>query len=89
MVSNLINIGLEVKQSPLHGWGVFTDKDLLKNTTILQCACVVITLGDHCPNSLIIYTFAALGDLFMPIGIAGLINSSPTPNTIAEYDKDN
>jgi SET domain-containing protein len=89
MVGNLINIGLEVGQSDIHGWGVFADKDLQKKSTIIQCACVIITTGEYCPTSLLPYSFSMLGDLFIPIGIAGLINSSPTPNCIAEYDKDN
>ena len=89
MVSNLINVRLTVSQSDIHGWGVFTYNDLEKDTIILQCACIVVTTGEYCPTSLLPYSFAAFGDLFIPIGIAGLINSSPIPNTIFEYDKDN
>jgi hypothetical protein len=89
MVSNLINVGLTVSQSDIHGWGVFADTDLEKDSIILQCACVVVTTGEYCPTSLLPYSFAAFGDLFIPIGIAGLINSASIPNTIFEYDPDN
>jgi SET domain-containing protein len=84
---NLINFGLEVKQSPIHRWGVFATQSIKKNQTILQCICIVIPKGEYCPTPLLPYTFTALGDLFISMGIASLINSSKTPNVTFDYNQ--
>ncbi len=84
---NLINLNLEVKQSPIHGWGIFATQDIEKNQVILQCTCIIIPKGEYCPTPLLPYTFTALGDLFIPMGIASLINSSKEANVVFNYNQ--
>jgi SET domain-containing protein len=84
---NLINFGLEVKQSPIHRWGVFTTQNIKKNQTILQCVCIVIPKGEYCPTSFLPYVFSHSGDLFIVVGIASLINSSDAPNVMLDYNQ--
>lgn len=81
-----------IKDSPLHGLGVFASEDLPSGSTIERCAYIVIDDDDlHEINRLNDYLFTSPddpGDYLCVMGAGMLYNHSDVPNAAWEIDDD-
>ena len=81
-----------IKDSPLHGLGVFAAEDLPSGSTIERCAYIVIDDDDlQEVNRLNDYLFTSPddpGDYLCVMGAGMLYNHSDTPNAAWEIDDD-
>jgi len=89
----LIQHKTEVKESKIHGWGVFAKEDIKKDDIIEECHFMSIhplmyTIIKRLSISR--YTFSypksTMEELIWPFGNGCVFNSSPTPN--AEWNTD-
>lgn len=85
----LIDLGFNIKKSPIHGWGLFSKNLIPKNTIALQAPATIIPEKDYCPDALIRYTFTAQEKTMISFHYISYINSSNTPNVIYSYDDEN
>ena len=85
MVLNFIR-----KKSPIHGWGLFADKFIPKDTIIEKCTYISITEIDFNPKQINPYSFSNPKGkgLILPLGYASLLNSSSPPNCTHIIDND-
>ena len=89
MESILNSCNLIIKKSLIHGWGVFTQENILKDQTITQSVVVKIPVGEYCPINILTYVYTYENSLFLSLGHANLINSSNNPNSRFEIDLEN
>jgi SET domain-containing protein len=82
----LISCDLSICQSPIHGWGLFTNEFIKKDQIINQSAGINFPPGSDCPAELIKYVYAHINGLMVFLGHASWINSSKTPNAIFSID---
>lgn len=86
---------IEVKQSPVHGWGVFATEKINEGEIIEECPLVFLPIKRGDTNyCLIDYTFVwpKGGDWHshvLPLGYGGIYNHSNTPNATWENNIDN
>jgi hypothetical protein len=85
----LITGDILIKQSPIHGWGVFTQKDISQNDIITQSVLIKTPIDIYHPTNILPYTYNYNNYLFLPLGHASLINSSNEPNSRFEIDLEN
>ena len=77
----LISCDLKIFQSPIHGWGLFTNEFIKKDQIITQSVGINFTPGNDCPAELIKYVYAHSKGLIVFLGYASWINSSKNPNS--------
>ena len=77
----LISCDLSIFQSPIHGWGLFTNEHIKKDQIIDQSIGINFTPGNDCPAELIKYVYAHSKGLIVFLGYASWINSSKNPNS--------
>ena len=82
----LISCDLSICQSPIHGWGLFTNEFIKKDQIINQSVGINFPLGNDCPAELIKYVYAHTKGLIISLGHASWINSSKTPNASFSID---
>lgn len=82
----LISCDLSICQSPIHGWGLFTNEFIKKDQIINQSVGINFSQGRECPIELIKYVYAHSGGLILFLGHASWINSSKTPNAVFTID---
>jgi SET domain-containing protein len=82
----LISCDLSICQSPIHGWGLFTNESIKKDQIINQSIGINFPPGSDCPAELIKYVYAHTNGLIVFLGHASWINSSKTPNAIFSID---
>jgi SET domain-containing protein len=77
----LISCDLSISQSPIHGWGLFTNEFIKKDQIINQSIGINFPPGSDCPAELIKYVYAHSKGLIVFLGYASWINSSKNPNS--------
>jgi SET domain-containing protein len=77
----LISCDLSIEQSPIHGWGLFTNEHIKKDQIINQSIGINFPPGNDCPAELIKYIYAHSKGLIVFLGYASWINSSKNPNS--------
>ncbi len=82
----LISCNLKICQSPIHGWGLFTNEPIKKNQIINQSVGINFSQGIECPVELLPYVYAHPSGLIVSLGHASWINSSITPNAVYNID---
>jgi SET domain-containing protein len=82
----LISCDLSISQSPIHGWGLFTNEFIKKDQIINQSVGINFSQGNDCPTELIRFVYAHTNGLMVFLGYASWINSSKTPNAIFTID---
>tara|TARA_R100001460_G_scaffold85792_1_gene127089 strand:+ start:112 stop:462 length:351 start_codon:yes stop_codon:yes gene_type:complete len=84
-----------VEDSPIHGQGVFADKDYSQGDTIEMCPYLIADKDDF-NESCILHDYMFYSpyeddeDFFIPLGLAMVYNHSETPNAewnIADQDE--
>lgn len=84
----LISCDLKICQSPIHGWGLFTNEYIKKDQIINQSLGINFPPGNDCPAELIKFIYAHTNGLMVFLGYASWINSSKTPNSIFNIDSE-
>ena len=84
----LISCDLSICLSPIHGWGLFTNKSIKKDQIINQSLGINFPPGNDCPAELIKFIYAHTNGLMVFLGYASWINSSKTPNSIFNIDSE-
>ena len=84
----LISCDLKICQSPIHGWGLFTNEYIKKDQIINQSLGINFPPGNDCPAELIKFIYAHTNGLMVILGYASWINSSKTPNSIFNIDSE-
>lgn len=90
----IFNDKIEIRKSPIHGWGVFS-KNFIKNGEILEeCPFLVIPLAkNECSSIFIDYRFNYPRNMtehqVIPFGFSCLYNHSDNPNAKWETDTEN
>jgi len=82
----LISCDLSIDQSPIHGWGLFTNEFIKKDQIINQSVGINFSPGNDCPPELIRFVYAHSKGLMVFLGHASWINSSKTPNAVFSID---
>ena len=85
----LIDLGFNIKKSPIHGWGLFSKNLIFKNTIALQAPVTIIPEKEYCPDVLTRYTFTTQEKTMISFHYISYINSSNTPNVVYSYDDKN
>jgi hypothetical protein len=77
-----------IKQSPIHGYGVFADEDFEPNETIEECH---MLLAHQADPALANYYFEqeATRTFFVPLGAGALYNHADKPNAKYQFDMEN
>jgi SET domain-containing protein len=88
IIMELISCDLKICQSPIHGWGLFTNKSIKKDQIINQSLGINFPVGKECPSELIKFIYAHSKGLMIFLGYASWINSSKTPNSIFNIDSE-
>jgi hypothetical protein len=86
MKSTLTFSQLQVKQSPIHGYGVFALQAFLPNQTIEECHLLAAHRLDPAFND---YCLEHNGQVYLPLGFGALYNHAETPNADFEFDQEN
>lgn len=79
---------LEVRDSPVHGRGVFATEDIKENVVVEESHLVETEVGPGCNKyTLDRYFWSGLkeGTHLISLGLASVFNSSETPNLKFEY----
>ena len=76
------NSKVQVKRSPIQGWGVFANDDIAKYELIEECPIIIVNGEDVNPNSERIGRYLAnlKDNYFIGLGVGSLFNHSPEPN---------
>lgn len=86
-MSQLVHNDLSIIESPIHGYGVFANKDLTQGELIEECYALVI--NSH-PPELTNYVFQfkdhSNDQSILPLGFGCLYNHSNDPNAQYRYD---
>lgn len=82
---SLISCKLYIKESSIHGWGLFANEFIKTNQIITQSPSIIFPTGVYCPQQLLPYTFSFEGKLMLGLGHINFINSSENPNTTSSY----
>ena len=86
---------IEVKQSPIHGWGVFATEDIEKGELIEECPLVFLpTPRGETNYCLVDYTFVwpksdDWTNFVVALGYGSVYNHSDTPNATWEDNLEN
>jgi SET domain-containing protein len=86
MKAKLFQNKLLVKKSPVHGYGVFAQKDIKRGELVEQCCCLVFDSKEEC---LIDYAFAFGRKSTVLTGFGCLYNHSDDHNLNHELDMQN
>lgn len=86
MKTILTRAKLLIKQSPIHGYGVFADEEIPINTIIEECY-VPPQRGEE--SAFENYYFSGNGYSVLPLGFGALYNHADTYNASYEYDEEN
>jgi len=86
MKPGLFKRKLLIKNSLIHGYGVFADESIKVDDIIEECW---VFLLDYQPTALAHYLFQAGAASAFPAGNGALYNHSPNPNANYEYDVSN
>ncbi len=85
MKAKLFQNAIVVKPSPLHGYGVFAEKDISKDEIVEECYTLLTTESvDDLSN----YYFKAGEKSALPMGYGCIYNHSDTPNVSYEFHFD-
>lgn len=85
MTNKLIQKPLSVQKSLVNGYGVFAEKDFVKDELIEECYMLLTRGGDA---DLTNYYFTA-GKLFgLPLGLGCVYNHAIDPNAMYKYDSE-
>ncbi len=76
------NSKVQVKRSPIQGWGVFANDDIAKYEIIEECPIIIVNGEDVNPSSERIGRYLAnlKDNCFIGLGVGSLFNHSPEPN---------
>jgi SET domain-containing protein len=85
----LINSNVKILKSNIHGWGVFANEFIKKDTIILQNPGVTLSSSGYYPRDLLLYFYPCDKDFILGLGPVSLINSSDEPNVMFEVDEKN
>ncbi len=81
---------IEVRESSLHGYGVFANEDISKDEKIEECHCVIIRKDYAVGEELDVYTFGYDDTIAIVFGFASIYNSSEgEDNQNVEYSIEN
>lgn len=84
MKTKLVLNKVVVKKSPIHGYGVFAEKNLEPNEIIEECHTL---LSDTFKDEFSRYYFAAADEKnALPLGFGCIYNHSDQPNATYQYD---
>ncbi|MDR3490492.1 MAG: SET domain-containing protein-lysine N-methyltransferase [Gammaproteobacteria bacterium] len=86
MKAKLFQNAIVVKPSPLHGYGVFAEKDISKGDIVEECY-TLVSLNRE--SDFLNYYFNAAGKNGFALGYGGIYNHSDDPSISFEYDADN
>jgi SET domain-containing protein len=86
MKAKLFQNNLIVKKSPIHGYGVFAQKNIKKGEIVEDCCCLVFDSTEEC---LIDYAFAFGRKSMVLTGFGCLYNHSENNNVSHELDQKN
>jgi SET domain-containing protein len=86
MKAELIRHAIKVKNSPVHGLGVFAEKNIHIGQVVEEC--MALTLNCECASEADLYTFDIDGKSALLTGSGCIFNHSENPNTDYSY-KDN
>lgn len=80
----LLQNNLTVKKSPIHGYGVFANKNIQKDAIIEECYTILTSHKDKILHNYYFYANKAYGVL---TGFGFIYNHSDTPNADYYYDE--
>ena len=84
MSKKLINHGIYVKKSPIHGYGVFASQDLAPGELLEECHTLLFESDSYAFNN---YKFKWADDVAaLPLGNGAIYNHSDKPNAHCEFD---
>jgi SET domain-containing protein len=86
MKTTLTRCKLELKQSPIHGYGVFADQDIAVGETIEECYMLASHRQDPAFNN---YYFASANTAYLPLGFGSIYNHADQPNAEFLLDREN
>ena len=84
----LISCDLKIFQSPIHGWGLFTNEFIKKDQIINQSIGINFPPGTECPVEFLQYIYSHSKGLIVFLGYASWINSSKNPNSKFTIDSE-
>jgi SET domain-containing protein len=90
----IFNNKLEMRRSPIHGWGVFAKENIKSGEILEECAFLIIPMSPGESSSIFIdYRFNFPKNDFkyqvIPFGFACIYNHSNVPNATWETDTEN
>lgn len=90
----LFNNKIEVRRSPIHGWGVFAKENISANEILEENYFLILPISKNESSSLFIdyrYNYPRLKSEFqvIPFGFSCIYNHSDNPNAKWETDEEN